>query len=89
MLRGIKEAAKEERTMIRGNFVHPHVDGTNALRECHGDITLSDPINDCFSSAAGLTCLVMGSSHTRLNSLRCINWRHSLKWGYQEKRSLK
>lgn len=44
MLRGIKEAAKEENTMIRGNFVHPHV-----LRERHGDITLSDPINDCFS----------------------------------------
>lgn len=89
MLRGIKEAAKEESTMIRGSFVHPHVDGTNALRECHGDITLSDPINDCFPSAAGLRCLVMGCSHTRPNSLLCINWRHSLKWGYQEKRSQK
>lgn len=49
MLRGIKEAAKEESTTIRGNFMHPHVDGTNALREGHGDITLSDPINDSFS----------------------------------------
>lgn len=48
MLKGIKEAAKEESTTIRGNFVHPHVGGTNALRGCHGDMTLSDPINGCF-----------------------------------------
>lgn len=49
MLREIKEAAKEESTMIRRNFVHPHAYGTNILRECHGDIALSDPIPDCFS----------------------------------------
>jgi len=49
ILRGIKAAAEEESTRMRGNFVHPCVDGTNCLRECHGDITLSDPINDCFS----------------------------------------
>ena len=35
--------------MIRGNFVHPHVDGTKVLREFHGDTTLCDLINDCFS----------------------------------------
>lgn len=46
MLREIKEAAKEEGTMMRRKFVSY---GTNILRECRGDIALSDPIPDCFS----------------------------------------